>query len=126
MKSYIEKREILCSLAEAYLDTRENSYISVSDGIMDSHDFDSISFLMLLALTYSNQEVTSIYSMDIEVSEDIRIYFVDKEYSKIVKLKEDIVVLGKTVLNDAKKFYKVNYGKQDDDNIDEIITNFRI
>lgn len=66
MKSYIKKREILCCLAEVYLDHQENSYISVSDGIMDSYDFDSINFLMLMSLTYSKQEAINIYSMDIE------------------------------------------------------------
>lgn len=124
MKSYVEKREVLCSLAEIYLNTKENSYISVSDGIMDSHDFDSISFLMFLALTYPKQEAISIYSMDVEVSEELRKCFVDKEYSKIINLKDDKITLGKIVLQDAKKVYQTQFGKNDDVDIEKVVNNF--
>ena len=126
MKSYLDKREVLCSLAELYLDTKENSYISVNDGIMNSTNFDTISFLMLMALTYPKNEAINIYSMDIEVTDDIRNLFIEKEYSKIIKLKQDKVTLGKIVLQDAKKFYKEHYSKEDIDNIDEIINKFMI
>jgi len=126
MKSYVEKREVLCDLAEFYLNTKEDDYISVNDGIINSTDFDSISFLMLMALTYPKEEAMNIYSIDTEVTEDIRNSFVETEYSKIVKLKEDKINLGKIVLADAKKFYEKNYCKQDDNNIDQISNSFKI
>lgn len=126
MKSYVEKREVLCDLAEFYLNIKEDDYISVNDGIINSTDFDSISFLMLMALTYPKEEAMNIYSIDTEVTEDIRNSFVETEYSKIVKLKEDKISLGKIVLADAKKFYEKNYCKQDDNNIDQISNSFKI
>ena len=119
MQPDIDKREILCSLAEIYLDTRENSYISINDGIMDSHDFDSISFLMLLSLTFSKQEMLSLYSIDIEVSDDIRHDFIEKEYSKIMMMKKDKPTLGKIILEDAKENYESQYGEYDSTKIDE-------
>lgn len=115
MKDCGQKREFLCQLAEIYLDTKKSSYISVSDGIMDSHDFDSISFLMLLALIYTKEEALSVYSIDIDLEADARNYFLDKEYSKIMKIKKSQVELGKIILDDAKMVYLSQFSKIDDD-----------
>ena len=120
MKNYIEKRDVLCNLAELYLNTRSNNHISFNDSIMNSNDFDSISFLMLLALTYEKEEMLSIYSIDIDVSEDTRIYFINSEYKKIMKLKKDKLVLGKIILQDAKNIYEFQYGESNCEELDEI------
>lgn len=125
MKSYIEKRAFLCDLAESYLDARKKGYINISDGIMNSYDFDSISFLMLLALTYTKEEVYSFYSMDIEVPDEIRNYFIEAEYLKIKKLKQEKIILGKIILEDAKKFYLSRYD-ENDINMDEVSKNFSL
>ena len=124
MESYIEKRELLCNLAEIYLDTREKSYISINDGIMHTSDFDSISFLMLLALTFSKEEMNSIYSTDIEIPEDVRMCFIDREYSKVKRLKKDKPIMGKIILDDAKVIYESQYGENDYMKIDEIAKGF--
>ena len=110
MKSYIEKREVLCSLAEIYLNTVENNYISINDSVMQSGDFDSISFLMLLALTYSKEEKKNIYSMDFDIDIQKQQEFVEKEYKKIVNSSLDTIKQGKKVLDDAKQYYNQNYG----------------
>lgn len=125
MDSTIKKRDFLCSLAEKYLDTKENSCINVNDGIINSNDFDSNSFLMLLALVYEKKEANNIYSMDIEVSEEIRQYFIENEYLKIKKLNDDEIILGKMILQDARKIYQSQYD-EDNVDIDEIGKNFFI
>lgn len=120
MKSYEEKREVLCNLAELYLDTKEDSYINVNDGIMDSLDFNSISFLILMALTYPKEEVINYYAMDFDIDFETQKDFVEKEYKKVNKSKHDIVKKGKMVLDDAKDYYNDRYGNISVEEINEI------
>lgn len=120
MIAYEEKREVLCSLAELYLDTRENSYISVNDGIMDSWDLDSASFLILMALTFSKEEAINIYSIDFEIDKETQYDFVDKEYKKITKSKNNKIKKGKTILDDAKSYYNKHFSYLDEAEFERI------
>lgn len=104
MKSYEEKRQVLCNLAELYLDNDDKSHIDVNDGIIDSDDLDSIIFLILMALTYSNDDA-NFYTQGIEIDDETRRTFVDTEFDKVSSLKGGIVKKGKIVLDDAKAYY---------------------
>lgn len=120
MKSYKEKREVLCDLAELYLNTKENSYISINDGIMNSSDSDSINFLIFLALTYSKEEMKSIYSVDLDINLKKQCDFIENEYKKMKNFSVDKIKQGKMLLDDAKEYYNRNYGNLDDFKIEEI------
>lgn len=104
MKTYEDKRTILCDMAELYLNTREQSYINVNDGVLNSGDLDSINFLILMALTYSNDDA-NFYVQDIMIDDETRKNFVDVEFNKVSSLKCDIVKKGKIVLDDARDYY---------------------
>lgn len=120
MKLYEEKKEVLYSLAELYLDTKENNELLVNDGIIHSGDSDSISFLMLLALTSSENQNKNFYSLDFDIGIESQHDFVDREYKKIVNSKYDKIQKGKIILDDAKKYYNENYGDLDNYKIEEI------
>lgn len=125
MKNYDKKREVLCSLAELYLDTRENSYISVNDGIMDSWDLDSASFLILMALTFPKEQAINIYSMDFEIDRETQEFFVEKEYKKIINSKCDTIKKGKIILDDAKAYYNKKFGYLDEIEFERITNSLK-
>jgi len=119
MKTYEEKRTILCDIVELYLDTRNQSYINVNDGVLRSTDIDSKNFLLLMALTFPN-DGSNDFAMDIEVDDETRKNFVDIEYKKVISSKKDLITKGKMVLDDAKSYYNRKYGNISYEQINEI------
>lgn len=116
MESFENKREALLAMAEFYLDTRPKSYIDVNDKVLNTGDFDSRNFLMLMALTLPN-DGTNFYALDLEVDIETQRDFVDREFKKVKTLAIDVVQKGKIVLDDAQKYY---ISKFDDISFEEL------
>lgn len=120
MITYEQKREVLCNLSELYLNTRKNSYISVNDGIMNSCDYYSAWFLILMALTFPKEEAPNIFSKDFDISYEKQCFFVEKEYKKVRSSKLDKIKIGKIILEDARDYYDKEFGHFDEMNISEV------
>lgn len=116
MESFENKREALLAMAEFYLDTRPKSYIDVNDKVLNTGDFDSRNFLMLMALTLPN-DGTNFYALDLEVDIETQRDFVDKEFAKVKALNIDVLEKGKLILDDAQKYY---ISKFDDISFEEL------
>ena len=82
-------------------------------------------FLILLALLYPREETKTIYSIDINLTENDIKEFVNKEYTKIKNnmKQKDPIEIGETILNDAQWFYQRKYGQSDDGSITQVIEN---
>ena len=119
MKTYEDKRTILCDMAELYLDTRDQSYINVNDGVLNSGDIDSKNLLLLMALTFPNGD-SNYFAQELDIDFETQKDFVDKEFKKIMSLKCDIVKKGKIILEDANNYYDSKYGNISYEEINEI------
>ena len=123
MRTFEEKKETLLSLAELYLDSKDNSYIDVNDGVLNTFDRDSMPFLMLMALT-NYSDGTNFYELDIEVDHESQKDFVDKEFKKITSLKCDLVKKGKIILADAKNYYNDNFNDVSEEDVEQALKYF--
>lgn len=119
MKTFEEKRTMLCDMAEFYLDSKDTGHINVNDGVLKPTDIDSINFLLLMALTFSN-DGSNLFIQDIEIDDKIRKDFVDMEFKKIMSLKCDIIEKGKIILNDSKAYYNSKYNDISIDDLNKI------
>jgi len=119
MKLYEDKREVLLNLAKIYLNTKEKNRIFINDGIISANGFYSRKYLMFLALTYSKDEVKSLFSIDFDIDFDTMSDFVENEYKKIIGSSYDKVKKGKKILDDAETYYINRYTKFDELEIDE-------
>ncbi len=123
--NYLERRKSICNYAELYLDTCHNDFININDGMMQSQGIEANKFLVLLALLYPREETKTIYSIDINLTENDIKEFVNKEYTKIKNnmKQKDPIEIGETILNDAQWFYQRKYGQGDDGSITQVIEN---
>ena len=123
--NYLECRETICRYAELYLDTCHDDFININDGMMQPQGIGANKFLILLALLYPREEKKTIYSIDINLTEDNIREFVDKEYCKINQnlKKKDPIEIGEIILNDAQCFYENKYGQSDNNSINSVMEN---
>ncbi len=123
--NYLNYRETICRYAELYLDTCHDDFININDDMMQPQGIEANKFLILLALLYPCEEKKTIYSIDINLTEDNIKEFVDKEYCKINQnlKKKDPVEIGELILNDAQCFYENKYGQLDSSSLDSAIEN---
>ena len=123
--NYLEYRETICRYAELYLDTCHDDFININDGMMQPQGIEANKFLILLALLYPCEEKKTIYSIDINLTENDIKEFVNKEYTKINNnmKQKDPVEIGETILSDAQWFYQRKYGQGDDGSITQVIEN---
>lgn len=120
MKSNDEKLEVLYDLAELYLNTKENSYFNINDGIADEGDYDSMNFLMLLALTSESLRDTNLFSVDFDINIDAKNTFITSEYEKVIKSKKSKINQGKMILEDAELYYDKIYGVLDTEQVHKL------
>lgn len=123
MKDCEEKKELLYDLVELYLNTDKNIYIDINDGIGNSGNYDSISFLMLLAITSNADKTKNIYSIYLDIDDEIKNKFINLEYKKIIKSKTETIKKGKIILDDARNYYTRYFGSLDDSKIEEVVEN---
>lgn len=119
MKLYEEKRKLLLDLVNRYLATVEGFELFSNNGIIDTIGLDGNAFLIFVALTYSKEEVSSIYSIDFDIDDKVKNDFVNTEYQKIVGLSKNTVEKGKIILDDSKNYYNKIYGDFDSSRIDD-------
>lgn len=120
MKSYEEKRKLLLDLVNRYLATVEGFKLFSNNGIIDTIGFGGNAFLIFIALTYSKEEVSSIYSIDFDIDDKVKSDFVNTEYQKIVGLAKNTIENGKIILDDSKNYYNKIYGDFDSSRIDDV------
>lgn len=119
MKSFDDKKELLCGLAELYLDTLDRSHINVNDGVLNSNDLDSVSFLILMALVNSEND-SNYFAQGLNIYSETQKEFVDKEFEKVMVSKLEAEKKGKIILDDAKEYYNRKYNNASVEEINEI------
>ncbi len=119
MKTYEDKRTILCDMAELYLDSKDTGYVEINDGELRPTDIDSKNFLLLMALTFPN-DGSNYLAHGLNIDQETQNDFVNKEFEKIMSLKCDIVQKGKIVLQDAYDYFNNKYDDISYEEIEEI------